>query len=161
MGTLKKWLIWHYRFRASVFSDLLSSHHYPSIVGALLCVTVSSYLGPFKHSLQFLHHRLSLIADNFSIGCSVGWVELYSRVFWSIWNQIDNLFRLNSLSPTGFLVGQQFFRFKVACASTYFEDLMSNNLQIYFIPLEKNLVWDLNAFRTSQQIMKQMPNHLS
>ena len=40
------------------------------------------YLGLFMCTLHSLHRRLSLIADSTSIGCSVGWVELCSRVFW-------------------------------------------------------------------------------
>ena len=51
---------------------LFSSHHYPSMAGALTVFTVSSYLGLFIQSLQLLLGRLSLIADFVSISCSVG-----------------------------------------------------------------------------------------
>ena len=47
------------------FHVLFSSHHFPSMAGALMCVTVSSYLG-LLHALQLLHHWLSLIADSVS-----------------------------------------------------------------------------------------------
>ena len=67
------------------------------------CITVSSYLALFIHSSQLLHRRLSLIADSVSIGCSVGWVELYVVENSDLpSNQRANLFWLHSLSLKGF-----------------------------------------------------------
>ena len=48
-----------------IFPVLFSSHRYPSMAEALLCVTVSSCLG-LLHSLLLLHCWLSLIADSVS-----------------------------------------------------------------------------------------------
>ena len=51
------------------FPVLSSSHRYPSMVGALLCLFfILAYL---IQSLLLLRRRLSLVADIVSIGCMV------------------------------------------------------------------------------------------
>ena len=86
------------------FPVLCSSHHNPSMVGALLCVTVSSSLGLLHSSLLF-HRWLSLIADSFSEVAGLFVVELHS-----IWHQSGhraNLIGLRFLSPRWLATLQQ------------------------------------------------------
>ena len=60
----------------NIFFPVLSSFSiYPFMVVALLCITVSSFLlSLFMHSSHLLHHRLSVVAVDASIGCRVGFL---------------------------------------------------------------------------------------
>ena len=61
--------------------NFVSSHHYPSMLGALPFITISSCLGLFIHSSQLLHCRLSLIADRLQCRlCRLSVVE-YEHIY--------------------------------------------------------------------------------
>ena len=68
---------WGSYFSILFFSVLSSSHHYPSMAGGFT-VSQSLLILAYLHSSQLLHLRLSLIADNVFIVCSVSCEVEYS-----------------------------------------------------------------------------------